>query len=45
MFEVNQEAVHIFGIPKICMSFLCTSNVVQYVAWWWIFESKHVATL
>jgi len=34
-----------FGIPNMCTFTCCTSNMVQKLAWWWILESKRVATL
>jgi len=33
-----------FGIPKMCTLPWCTLNMVQELAWWWLCESKHVAT-
>ena len=33
-----------FGIPKMCTFTQCTLNIVQELAWWWLYESKHVAT-
>jgi hypothetical protein len=44
-YKVHQVKVHIFEIPKMCTFTFCTSNMVQYLAWWWFLESKHVATL
>ena len=33
-----------FGIPKMCTFTWCTLHMVQQLAWWWLYESKHVAT-
>ena len=33
-----------FGIPKMCTFTWCTLNMVQLLAWWWLYGSKHVAT-
>jgi hypothetical protein len=31
------------GIPKMCTFTWCTCNTVHDLAWWWLYESKHVA--
>ena len=32
-----------FGIPKMCTFTWCILDMVQELAWWWLFVSKHVA--
>jgi len=39
MFTVHQIEVH------MCTPTWCTLNMVQYLAWWWLYESKHVVIL
>jgi hypothetical protein len=34
----------LFGTPKMCIFPWCTLNMVQWLAWWWLCESKNVAT-
>jgi hypothetical protein len=34
----------LFGIAKICTFTWCTLNLVQWLAWWWLYEWKCVAT-
>ena len=33
-----------FFIPKVCTFTWCTLNMVQYLAWWWLYELILVAT-
>jgi len=39
----SQSCKH-FGTPKMCTFTWCALNMVQEFAWWWFYESKHVAT-
>jgi len=33
-----------FWDPRMCTFTWCTSNMIQWLAWWWLYETKHVAT-